>query len=200
MTDPMTPERLTELREAATTATPGPWKIHPHMHGEKGCVCLSCVITTGWRFNHVADCEDTREARDNDTTDCLADAWTYEDATLAAAAPDLLAEVTRLAPMESALADVKASLAMQEKVAETYRLAIGDIGDDRELARGIAVALEQQTAAVEALHQPESGGMGYLPDGGYGTFPGPVCSTCGTPDEYGVPWPCPTRAALDGGK
>ena len=64
----------------------------------------------------------------------------------------------------------------------------------REVERRRAIV-----AAVEALHQPEHGGMGYLPSGDYGTFPGPVCSTCGTPDEYGVPWPCPTRAALDGG-
>lgn len=38
-------------------------------------------------------------------------------------------------------------------------------------------------------------GQGYLPDGTYGWIE-PACTTCGTEDEYAVPWPCPTVRAL----
>ena len=46
--------------------------------------------------------------------------------------------------------------------------------------------------AIRALHEPE----GWLDGGGYGSIY-PACRTCGTSDEYAVPWPCATRAALD---
>ena len=47
-------------------------------------------------------------------------------------------------------------------------------------------------------HEPiEGGGMGYGPTGGgYGRID-PACSTCGTPDEYAVPYPCNTAQVLD---
>lgn len=49
---------------------------------------------------------------------------------------------------------------------------------------------------VRLLRRPDQfDGMGYGPNGHYGNL-GPVCQTCGTPDEYGVPWPCPTFIAL----
>lgn len=128
MADPMTPERLAELYEAAKKATPGPWKFHPHTHGEKGCRCFGHNVTTGWRFNHVPDCEDTREAADNDTRDCIADAWPYEDATLAAAAPELLAEVERLRTKEAYTEELGAQIiaadarAVHDLEAEVVRL------------------------------------------------------------------------------
>lgn len=49
---------------------------------------------------------------------------------------------------------------------------------------------------VAALHQPVQDGLGELDDGSYGTI-SPACSTCGTHDEYAVPWPCPTARALE---
>ncbi len=57
------------------------------------------------------------------------------------------------------------------------------------------LAIEQEKAAdlarrIEELHEPTEG-MGYLEGGGYGHME-PVCSVCGTADEYGVPWPCAT--------
>ncbi|MFE5332919.1 hypothetical protein ACFRCG_41705 [Embleya sp. NPDC056575] len=50
---------------------------------------------------------------------------------------------------------------------------------------------------VRDLHQPIGDGLGYV-DGGsdYGDI-APACSTCGTHDEYAVPWPCATIRALD---
>lgn len=59
-----------------------------------------------------------------------------------------------------------------------------------EAPRLLAVVRE-----VAALHQPVQDGLGYLGDGSYGTI-SPACSTCGTHDEYAVPWPCPTARAV----
>lgn len=49
-------------------------------------------------------------------------------------------------------------------------------------------------ATIRALHQPTSG-AGFLADGGRGDID-PACSTCGTSDEYAVPYPCPTICAI----
>ncbi|MYY08813.1 hypothetical protein GT204_07825 [Streptomyces sp. SID4919] len=49
-------------------------------------------------------------------------------------------------------------------------------------------------AAIRALHRPTAG-LGYRASGSYGEID-PVCTTCGTPDEDGIPWPCPTICAL----
>lgn len=52
--------------------------------------------------------------------------------------------------------------------------------------------------AALALHQPDpDGGMGWRSDGRYGVID-PACRTCGTSDEYAVPWPCATVRALRG--
>ena len=48
--------------------------------------------------------------------------------------------------------------------------------------------------AVLALHQPVTDGMGFTEDG-YGGI-SPACSSCGTSDEYAVPYPCPTVTAI----
>ena len=42
-----------------------------------------------------------------------------------------------------------------------------------------------------------SQGHDFGPDGGYG-WADHCCATCGAHGEYGVEWPCPTIAALDG--
>jgi len=59
-----------------------------------------------------------------------------------------------------------------------------------------AMPLINAVEKVLALHVPTMG-MGYYPDdgGSYGTMSS-VCAECGTAAEYGVPWPCPTVAAL----
>lgn len=48
---------------------------------------------------------------------------------------------------------------------------------------------------VAGLHRPVPDGQGFI-DGSYGTI-SPACGTCGTHDEYAVPWPCPTARALE---
>lgn len=47
---------------------------------------------------------------------------------------------------------------------------------------------------VLELHQPVTDGMGFTEDG-YGGI-SPACSSCGTSDEYAVPYPCPTVTAI----
>ena len=55
-------------------------------------------------------------------------------------------------------------------------------------------ALVAAHRAVLGLHQPVTDGMGFTEDG-YGSI-SPACSSCGTSDEYAVPWPCPTVTAI----
>jgi hypothetical protein len=55
---------------------------------------------------------------------------------------------------------------------------------------GMAAALE----AIRQMHKPDHG-MGYRNDVGYGGID-PACETCGTTDEYAVPWPCLTLKAV----
>ena len=55
-------------------------------------------------------------------------------------------------------------------------------------------ALEAALKKVLELHQPVTDGMGFTEDG-YGGI-SPACSSCGTSDEYAVPYPCPTVTAI----
>ena len=58
-------------------------------------------------------------------------------------------------------------------------------------------ALAASLRAVIELHKPyPDEGMGWREDHTYG-YVGIVCATCGTPDEYGVPWPCGTVRAVE---
>lgn len=52
---------------------------------------------------------------------------------------------------------------------------------------------------VRAIHRNAGPSQGYSSDikGGYGML-GDCCAECGSHGEYGVEWPCPTIAALDG--
>ena len=53
---------------------------------------------------------------------------------------------------------------------------------------------------VRKQHTPDpehTAGMGWAYPGAEYDRIDPVCQTCGTPDEYGVPWPCKTYAVLD---
>ncbi len=60
---------------------------------------------------------------------------------------------------------------------------------DRLIAAGVGFPTDL-AARIEELHQPTEG-LGYREDDSYGHME-PVCSVCGTADEYGVPWPCAT--------
>ncbi|MER7813769.1 hypothetical protein, partial [Streptomyces sp900116325] len=57
---------------------------------------------------------------------------------------------------------------------------------------------EAAVARVRQLHRPVEG-LGRDSDdnpGGYGLI-NQACTTCGTPDELAVPWPCDTIRALN---
>ena len=49
--------------------------------------------------------------------------------------------------------------------------------------------------AVLEIHQDGGESQGYLDDGSYGDMPH-CCTECGSLGEYGVPFPCPTVAAI----
>lgn len=69
--------------------------------------------------------------------------------------------------------------------------------EDREFiaaARTDVPALLDALEKVLELHQPVTDGMGFTEDG-YGGI-SPACSSCGTSDEYAVPYPCPTVTAI----
>ena len=61
-------------------------------------------------------------------------------------------------------------------------------------ARTDGPALLDALEKVLELHQPVTDGMGFTEDG-YGGI-SPACSSCGTSDEYAVPYPCPTVTAI----
>ena len=61
-------------------------------------------------------------------------------------------------------------------------------------ARTTVPALLDALEKVLELHQPVTDGMGFT-EHGYGGI-SPACSSCGTSDEYAVPYPCPTVTAI----
>ena len=61
-------------------------------------------------------------------------------------------------------------------------------------ARATVPALLDALEKVLELHQPVTDGMGFTEDW-YGGI-SPACSSCGTSDEYAVPYPCPTVTAI----
>jgi hypothetical protein len=79
-----------------------------------------------------------------------------------------------------------------------FKIALSDECAD-ELAAVYSDERDRLCAAVDAalaLHQPAPGsGQGFLADGQYGDID-PACQTCGTWDEYAVPYPCATVRAL----
>ena len=78
-----------------------------------------------------------------------------------------------------------------------------DIGptSDREWAlcataiREDAPALVAALRAVLKIHQDGGESQGYTDTGTYGDMPH-CCTECGSFGEYGVPYPCPTVAAI----
>ena len=65
---------------------------------------------------------------------------------------------------------------------------------EADAARTTVPALLDALEKVLELHQPVTDGMGFTEDG-YGGI-SPACSSCGTSDEYAVPYPCPTVTAI----
>lgn len=91
--------------------------------------------------------------------------------------------------------DPAQSVRVQRAAHRAHRVQMG------ETVAPVKPTLAERVAAVRALHQPTEG-MGYNPDddptpGAYGDI-ARVCTSCGTPGELGVRWPCPTIRALDG--
>ena len=63
----------------------------------------------------------------------------------------------------------------------------------RQEGRVVSVPLTPGSQSVK-LEWRETDGMGFTEDG-YGGI-SPACSSCGTSDEYAVPYPCPTVTAI----
>lgn len=108
--------------------------------------------------------------------------------------PALVAAVGRVrdAELEQARAEVTRLTALVGQYADRA-IANGQRAEAVEQERDEArAALER----VRELHRPVEG-LGYDSDeGGYGHI-AQVCTSCGTADEYGVRWPCPTVRAID---
>lgn len=74
----MTPEEIKELDGLLSHVRDG-WVPEPHEHPEKGCICLSCYVTTGWEMGndyYTTYC-DEQESGD---PECLQQLMTYEEA------------------------------------------------------------------------------------------------------------------------
>ena len=93
------PDRLEEIR-ARHSGEPIAFEIESHRHGQRGCRCLSCDVTTGYLISVGVDCDETPEASNAYDGGCLVDVVTWEQAELLVAAPAdarwLLGEVDRL--------------------------------------------------------------------------------------------------------
>ena len=74
------------------------------------------------------------------------------------------------------------------------RETLARIRAQADAARTDVPALLDALEKVLELHQPVTDGMGFTEDG-YGGI-SPACSSCGTSDEYAVPYPCPTVTAI----
>jgi len=80
------------------------------------------------------------------------------------------------------------------------RMSVTEFQHGMDNAEFIAAARTDVPALLDALekvlelHQPVTDGMGFTEDG-YGGI-SPACSSCGTSDEYAVPYPCPTVTAI----
>lgn len=94
------PDLLPEIAARHAAADETPFEVEAHTHGQRGCRCLSCDVTTGFLISVGVDCDETPEAPKTYDGGCLVDVLTYQQATsLVSAHADrgwLLAEVTRL--------------------------------------------------------------------------------------------------------
>ena len=78
--------------------------------------------------------------------------------------------------------------------------AVAQAGADSALIADARTSLPMALDALHgvlAKHYEGDSSYGYAPNGDYVDL-GPCCETCGTNGEYGVPWPCPTVAAIAG--
>lgn len=212
MPEPMTPERLAEIRQRLTGATDGPWIVDEPQRTKAGT--LLYVIHSASTEEDVAGVE----------LDGDAAVWSHhrtaaeEDAAFIAHArsdvPALLDEVDRLRTKLERLRAARdeyraANTRMQELIvkraadAERATIRQGSAEAERDAARAEAELLRaerdraeakrdrlaEQVQRVRALHEPITG----LPG-----IDGAVCRHCLTYDGQTVPAPCPTIRALDG--
>ena len=99
------------------------------------------------------------------------------------------------AVLDAVVPDVPWKIQLQEfqaraAAAPTLARAVIDLTAKVERMEALEAALEK----VLELHQPVTDGMGFT-EHGYGGI-SPACSSCGTSDEYAVPYPCPTVEAI----
>lgn len=93
-------------------------------------------------------------------------------------------KIRKVGPMPFGLPDVIAQ-------AELHMIAA-------HMARHDPARVLAEVAAKRRLldeHADYGEGLGQTPDGDYGMIPA-ACTTCGTPSEYAVAWPCPTLRTL----
>ncbi|WIY84312.1 hypothetical protein [Propionimicrobium sp. PCR01-08-3] len=91
-----------------------------------------------------------------------------------------------------ALDDIEASwtrvTTMDDHGTPEYAEAVDEsVRDVPQLVKALRAVLE--------LHVSDGESQGYTPDG-YRVIPS-ACSQCGTPGEYGIPWPCATVRAIE---
>lgn len=128
-------DRIDQIRDRLAVATPGPLQIEAHSHPQAGCRCLSCEVLTGCRLDHPTwvCCDETPEMQEEvrrakaagkRQEDCPYAAIPYSDAEFLSHA--------------------------QEDV--TYLLGhLAEVTADRDRARDVAVALEQELAEVQSV-------------------------------------------------
>lgn len=92
---------LGPIEKRADAATEGPWDSDDHSHGERGCRCLSCDVTTGWTLRHALTCHETDKAGEAYDGACEALVFSFEDAEfIAHAREDVPALVARVRELE----------------------------------------------------------------------------------------------------
>lgn len=102
----MQPDPLQAIRDRHDQAVTVTYEVEGHRHGERGCRCLSCDVTTGYVIGTGATCDEHPDASKASDGGCLEYVLTYEQATALVAAHEdrglLLAEIRRLEALVAA--------------------------------------------------------------------------------------------------
>lgn len=94
--------KLLEIRRRNAEAIAAGFEVRSHRHGEKGCRCISCYVTTGYVISSEISptCDERPEARKASDGGCLEPVLDHHDAMnllmSVADVRDLLAEIDRL--------------------------------------------------------------------------------------------------------
>lgn len=98
---------------------------------------------------------------------------------------------------EALIAEAKSR--MKGEIHMPGRVFLSGVINALEAAGAERDAALARIAEAAKLHQNAGPSQGYDSRfrGGYGML-GDCCAACGSHGEYGVEWPCPTVAALDG--